>query len=199
MSFSFLSGAVKTTNTNFTVDGYILPSEVEKGLGNPSANGQLLASNTDGVRYWTSNISADTLRVETLIANGVIGNAGQALISDGQNVYWSDSTGYVGSQGLQGVQGATGFVGSQGLQGVQGAQGAQGFQGVIGAQGAPGDQGVQGAVGAKVHPASLVRKDCKVLKELLELKVFKVTKVYKELKASKVRKVFKVRKAQLVS
>jgi len=90
MSFSFLSGAVKTTNTNFTVDGYILPSEVEKALGNPEANGQILVSNTDGVRYWTSNISVDNLSVTTVIANGSIGNAGQALVSDGANVYWSN-------------------------------------------------------------------------------------------------------------
>jgi hypothetical protein len=57
MAFSFLSGAIKTTNTNFNVSGYILPTELEKALGNPSVVGQVLASNTNGVRYWTSNIS----------------------------------------------------------------------------------------------------------------------------------------------
>jgi hypothetical protein len=57
MSFSFLSGAIQSSNTGFNVPGYILPSEVEKTLGNPISNGQVLASNTDGVRYWTSNIS----------------------------------------------------------------------------------------------------------------------------------------------
>jgi hypothetical protein len=57
MAFSFLSGAIQSSNTGFNVPGYILPSEVEKILGNPISNGQVLASNTDGVRYWTSNIS----------------------------------------------------------------------------------------------------------------------------------------------
>jgi collagen type I alpha len=171
MSFSFLSGAVKTTNTNFSVTGYILPSELEKALGNPSANGQILASNTDGVRYWTSNVNfdvigANTIAIGKLVANGSTGLSGYVLVTDGTNAYWANSggsvgftgsrgvIGFTGSQGAQGVQGNIGFTGSQGTQGVQGATGFTGSQGAQGVQGAAGVQGATGAQGATGIPGT---------------------------------------------
>lgn len=80
MGFSLLSGAVPTTNTNFSVAGYILPSELEKSLGTPTANGSVLASNTDGVRYWTTDIGVDTVSAQTVnVADSI--NIGSAVVN----------------------------------------------------------------------------------------------------------------------
>lgn len=58
-------------------------------------------------------MSKDTLHffnpisVNTLVANGYVGSAGQALVSNGSAVYWSDNSGYTGSQGKITTQSAT--------------------------------------------------------------------------------------------
>lgn len=54
MSFTFLSGSIESTSGIGTSNGFILPSEVEPTLGNPTVDGSLLSSNTDGTRYWVS-------------------------------------------------------------------------------------------------------------------------------------------------
>ena len=64
MSFTFLSGAILSTNTGFSVPGYILPSEVERELGIPVSNGDILSSNTDGSRYW---VARSTLNVNAAV------------------------------------------------------------------------------------------------------------------------------------
>ena len=58
--------------------------------------------------------------------------------------------GYLGPQGVQGLQGPIGIPGDfagQGVQGIQGWPGVQGFVGSQGAQGLQGPQGVQGLQG----------------------------------------------------
>jgi len=55
--------------------------------------------------------------------------------------------GFQGVMGPQGPQGVQGTTGPQGLQGIQGATGPQGLQGIQGATGPQGLQGVQGATG----------------------------------------------------
>lgn len=64
MSFTYLSGSIPTTTNIGTANGFILPSEVEASLGNPTIEGSLLSSNTDGTRYW---ISRDSLSVNSAV------------------------------------------------------------------------------------------------------------------------------------
>ena len=195
MSFSFLSGGVPVTNTGFSANGFLLPSEVEPQLGTPTANGNILASNIDGKRYWTANVDLDNVSINTLSANGSIGQDGYVLTSNGSYVYWSENSGYTGSQGLQGPEG---YVGSQGAQGVQGAPGAQGPIGYSGSQGLQGAQGVQGAQGASGYTGSLGYKGYKAYKELLALKVQPVMTAREDCKVSRVQlvhKAYKVRSA----
>lgn len=65
----------------------------------------------------------NSLTVTSIIANGSLGTAGQALVSNGTSVYWSNNPG---------AQGSTGPQGPQGVQGVQGAIGPQGLTGDLG-------------------------------------------------------------------
>ena len=75
-------------------------------------------------KYFYNNIG-----VKGIVANGSIGSAGEALISNGSVAYWGTAS---GPQGPQGFQGDTGPQGSQGVQGAQGAQGSQGRDGGFG-------------------------------------------------------------------
>ena len=97
-----------------------------------------------------------SLRVGTIVANGATGTSGQALISNGSAVFWSNNpgftgstgaTGFTGSIGPQGNIGFTGSVGAQGPQGATGPQGPIGFTGSRGATGFTGSTGPQGAQG----------------------------------------------------
>ena len=98
-----------------------------------------------------------SLRVVSIVANGATGTSGQALVSNGTAVFWSNNPGYTGSTGFTGSVGATGFTGSIGPQGAQGttgftgstgAQGTTGFTGSVGAQGPQGPQGTTGFTGS---------------------------------------------------
>lgn len=75
--FNFLSGALLTTNTGFNTVGFILPSEVEPRLSLPQLNGQLLAGNTDGTKYWLSvsalNVNTATFAYEANNASYLLG------------------------------------------------------------------------------------------------------------------------------
>lgn len=53
-------------------------------------------------QHFYNNIS-----VKGIIANGYIGSAGQALVSNGSAVYWSNNAGYTGSQGKITTEAAT--------------------------------------------------------------------------------------------
>ncbi len=68
------------------------------------------------------------LAVGSLIANGQIGSAGQALLSDGNEVYWG--SGFTGSGG--GGVGSVGYTGSRGNVGFTGSRGNVGFTGSSG-------------------------------------------------------------------
>ena len=90
-----------------------------------------------------------------------IGNSGISLSSgtsitfgDGTIQTTANSSGTVGPQGPQGIQGPVGpqgpigNTGPQGIQGPVGSTGTQGIQGPIGPQGSKGDTGDQGPVGS---------------------------------------------------
>ena len=67
-----------------------------------------------------------SLRVGTIVANGATGTSGQALVSNGSAVFWSNNPGYTGSTGFTGSvgpQGTTGFTGSTGSIGYTGSKG----------------------------------------------------------------------------
>jgi hypothetical protein len=67
-----------------------------------------------------------SLSVGSISANGSSGTDGQALVSNGSAVYWSNNPGFTGSQGIQGFVGSQGFTGSQGVSGFTGSKGADG-------------------------------------------------------------------------
>ena len=98
------SGAVVGADGQF-----ISLEDAERYLGLPDTNAKVLASNTDGTRFWTTGG-----------AQGDIGAQG--------------AQGRQGAQGAQGqgVQGAQGAAGPTGPQGVQGAQGNTGPTGPTG-------------------------------------------------------------------
>lgn len=77
MSFTYLSGVIQSTNTNFSVNNYILPTEVERYLKLPLVDGQILASDINGTRYWTNspdveNLDSKTINTEKLRVTGDI-------------------------------------------------------------------------------------------------------------------------------
>jgi hypothetical protein len=92
----------------------------------------------------------------SISANGSVGVAGQALVSNGSAVFWSNNPGFTGSrgatgptgpQGPQGAQGPGGATGPQGPIGFTGSRGANGFTGSAGATGPGGATGPQGPIG----------------------------------------------------
>ena len=101
--------------------------------------------------------NVNILHTRSIIANNSTGQYGQALLSDGADIFWGDVVGTGGGSGFTGSRGATGFVGSQGAIGFTGSQGAgftgsvgfTGSQGVgfTGSQGVIGFTGSQGAIG----------------------------------------------------
>jgi len=96
----------------------------------------------------------NNLSVKGIIANGNIGTAGQALVSNGTAVYWgagAGTTGFTGSTGNVGFTGSTGnvgFTGSIGVVGYTGSLGAVGYQGSLGAVGYTGSLGLVGYTGS---------------------------------------------------
>ena len=124
-----------------------------------NTNGNSLGSSTQRwiINANTANFSGNVTIGTSggIVANGLIGTAGQVLASNGSSVFWSTqvgpqgAVGAQGAQGFQGVQGTNGTNGAQGTIGAQGAQGRQGFDGVQGAVGAQGAQGAQGTIGAQ--------------------------------------------------
>ena len=116
-----------------------------------------VASNTIlGAAASNTEVFARRLHVAELFANGVNGELGQALVTNGTTTFWSDNPGYTGSAGFTGSVGATGFTGSTGSQGSQGnigftgslgAQGPQGAIGFTGSLGFTGSTGAQGPIG----------------------------------------------------
>ena len=88
--------------------------------------------------------------IKKLSANGSLGSAGQALFSNGSDVYWgSGATGYTGSQGTTGFTGSKGDQGTEGFTGSQGGTGYVGSQGTTGFTGSQGDQGTTGYTGSQ--------------------------------------------------
>lgn len=85
--------------------------------------------------------------VKTLVANGTVGTAGQALVSNGSSTYWSNNPGYTGSVGPTGYTGSQGVIGYTGSQGPIGYTGSQGNIGYTGSQGVIGYTGSQGNIG----------------------------------------------------
>jgi len=86
-----------------------------------------VASNTIlGAAASNTELFATRLHVAELFANGVNGESGQALVSNGTDVFWSNNPGYTGSAGFTGSQGTTGFTGSTGSQGNIGFTGSLG-------------------------------------------------------------------------
>lgn len=96
-----------------------------------------------------------SLRVGSIVANGATGTSGQALVSNGSAVFWSNNPGYTGSIGAQGPQGPIGFTGSVGAQGPIGFTGSIGPQGNIGFTGSAGAQGAQGPQGTTGFTGSI--------------------------------------------
>lgn len=81
------------------------------------------------------------------------GNAGNILMSTGENNgansigTWVDASEFKGEKGDTGETGATGATGPQGEQGIQGEQGPQGEQGIQGETGQAGLNGLNGENG----------------------------------------------------
>jgi hypothetical protein len=74
----------------------------------------------------------NNLSIKGLVANGYVGSAGQALLSNGSGAYWGSGAGFTGSKGdigFTGSKGDVGFTGSQGIIGYTGSQGDIGFTG----------------------------------------------------------------------
>jgi hypothetical protein len=100
--------------------------------------------------YEIGDVSNDAVRqltVSSISAGGSLGSAGQALVSNGSTVSWSNNPGYTGSQGSAGPTGPQGPAGGPGPSGPPGPQGTIGFTGSIGAQGPQGNLGPQGPAG----------------------------------------------------
>ena len=113
-------------------------------------NRDVVANTILGAAAANTEVFVTKLHVAEVFANGVNGESGQALVSNGTDVFWSNNPGYTGSAGFTGSQGTTGFTGSTGSQGnigFTGSLGAQGPQGNIGFTGSLGAQGPQGAQG----------------------------------------------------
>jgi hypothetical protein len=152
------SGATPNT-TNVANGAYIAPGELAINM----ADKKLFTANTSGgLLELGSNLNS--LAVNSIVANGSTGAAGQGLVTDGSIVYWADNSGFTGSQGTTGFtgslgftgsQGSIGFTGSQGIQGTTGFTGSQGIQGVTGFTGSQGDQGLQGFTGSKGDTGSI--------------------------------------------
>lgn len=117
-------------------------------LSNP---GELALNMADGILYsgngtFVFEIGANTtnsrvsgnLIVNSIVANGSVGNAGYVLSSNGSSAYWSDivgysgSIGYVGSVGYVGSKGNLGYTGSAGYIGQDGYTGSIGYTGSVG-------------------------------------------------------------------
>ena len=123
------------------------------------ANGQINLAPYGGLVSVNGNVSlsaADHLVLSStsgISANGSFGSSGQALVSNGSAVFWSNNPGFTGSRGFtgsvgaQGPTGATGPTGGPGPTGPTGATGPTGPQGPIGFTGSQGAQGPAGPTG----------------------------------------------------
>ena len=97
--------------------------------------------------------SNGTNAANQLLGGLTIPGSGSANYVDGAWQVYS-ATGYLLTQGFQGLQGSTGPQGYQGLVGNTGPQGYQGLQGNTGTQGYQGLQGSTGAQGTPGTPGS---------------------------------------------
>jgi len=157
----------RLATTNGTFSGAV-SGITTLAAGNTTITGFANVSTTlqvDGIATFNANVNlnaADHLILSStsgISANGTLGTSGQALISNGSAVFWSNNPGYTGSTGPQGTtgftgsagatgpQGPIGFTGSVGAQGPTGPQGPQGTAGFTGSQGQIGPQGVTGPQG----------------------------------------------------
>lgn len=90
--------------------GDIAQGEPGEGVPVGGTDNQVLikSSNTDYDTEWSSNLSLNSLSLETsLEANGTIGNTGDVLISDGTKAYWDTpkvQTLFVGRRALGDVE-----------------------------------------------------------------------------------------------
>ena len=108
----------------------------------------LLSVETDG----TANVTH--LKVNgSVYANGGIGTFGQALLSDGNTVFWGAGaggpTGQKGEKGDKGEVGPTGSIGPSGPTGGKGQKGEAGPTGPTGVKGQKGELGITGPTGSK--------------------------------------------------
>jgi len=103
---------------------------------------------TSNASFKIADFQANTLYANSIYANGSLGTSGQALVSNGTAVFWSNNPGYTGSAGAQGPTGFTGSTGAQGPQGATGPTGPQGTTGFTGSEGAQGPQGTTGFTGS---------------------------------------------------
>lgn len=86
----------RTPNTtNVSNTSYIDAGELAVNL----TDRKLFTSN--GSAYFEVGSNLSTLSVNSIVANGVTGNAGQVLITNGTNVYWGAQSGGVGSSSLK--------------------------------------------------------------------------------------------------
>jgi hypothetical protein len=157
---------------------FISLEDTERYLGVPDEDGKVLASNTDGTRYWivggaqgdvgpqgAQGFQGATGTSVTIVGSLPLtpGNE-QAELNNIGNSWYPPEAGYGvidvntgdlwvydGSvwNNVGTIVGPQGLQGVQGSQGVQGPQGAQGFQGIQGLSGETGTSGAQGAQGAQ--------------------------------------------------
>jgi integrin beta 8/collagen type VII alpha len=92
------------------------------------------------------DITANTVILKGISANGTAGSNGNVLMSNGAGVYWSTIVGGYGDKGDKGDKGIDGIIGSNG---AKGDKGDKGVDGTIGVNGAKGDKGDTGATGVK--------------------------------------------------
>jgi hypothetical protein len=136
-----ISGRTPNT-TNAANTSYIDAGELAVNL----TDQKLYSSNGAASFEVGSNLAS--LSVGSIVANGVTGTSGQALVSNGSAVFWSNNPGFTGSAGPQGTTGFTGSIGAQGAQGAVGFTGSTGAQGPAGPTGPQGTTGFTGSVGA---------------------------------------------------
>jgi hypothetical protein len=111
---------------------------------------------TDTGGYWTlQNSTGSSLTIGVTPSSTAIGASFTILNTGFTTILWTGSAyrlliNYgIGSNGLQGNQGAQGTIGSQGSQGIQGTIGSQGLSGASGTIGSQGLSGASGTIGSQ--------------------------------------------------
>jgi hypothetical protein len=135
-----ISGRTPNT-TNSANTSYIDAGELAVNL----TDRKVYSSN--GTTSFEVGSNLASLSVGSIVANGVTGTSGQALVSNGSAVFWSNNPGFTGSAGAQGPTGFTGSAGATGPQGTIGFTGSTGAQGPAGPTGPQGTTGFTGSAG----------------------------------------------------